>query len=59
MISSRYEVLLQGHVQKAYEKARFSTMIIALSDSVNLLCMYVQSVLCFRVSRVYSRAILF
>ena len=39
MINNRYEVLLQDHVQKAFKKARFSSMIFALSDSVNLLCM--------------------
>ncbi|KAG0651011.1 abc transporter BEA3 [Hyphodiscus hymeniophilus] len=39
MITNRYEVLLQDHVQKAFKKARFSSMVFALSDSVNLLCM--------------------
>jgi ATP-binding cassette subfamily B (MDR/TAP) protein 1 len=39
MITNRYDVLLQAHVQKAFKKARFSSMIFALSDSVNLLCM--------------------
>jgi hypothetical protein len=39
MITARYDVLLQGHLDKAFRKARFSSMIFALSDSVNLLCM--------------------
>lgn len=39
MISNRYDVLLQDHVQKAFKKARYSTMVFSLSDSVNLLCM--------------------
>ena len=39
MITKRYDVLLQNHLDKAFKKARFSSMIFALSDSVNLLCM--------------------
>lgn len=39
MISNRYDVLLQEHVHAAFKKAKFSTMVFALSDSVNLLCM--------------------
>ena len=38
-ITARYDVLLLGHLDKAFKKARFSSMIFALSDSVNLLCM--------------------
>ncbi|KAL5326565.1 hypothetical protein ACEPPN_004252 [Leptodophora sp. 'Broadleaf-Isolate-01'] len=39
MITKRYDALLQNHLDKAFKKARFSSMIFALSDSVNLLCM--------------------
>jgi ATP-binding cassette subfamily B (MDR/TAP) protein 1 len=39
MISTRYEVLLQEHVQKAFDKAKYSTLIFSLSDSVPLACM--------------------
>ncbi|RYP09128.1 hypothetical protein DL765_008553 [Monosporascus sp. GIB2] len=38
-IISRYRDLLGGHVTKALKKARWSTIIFALSDSVNLGCM--------------------
>ena len=37
-ITARYDILLLGHLDKAFKKARFSSMIFALSDSVNLLC---------------------
>ncbi|KAG9238824.1 P-loop containing nucleoside triphosphate hydrolase protein [Amylocarpus encephaloides] len=39
MICKRYENLLQDHVNKAWMKARFSTLIFSLSDSVTMLCM--------------------
>ena len=39
MITNRYDTLLERHVKKAFKKARLSSMIFALSDSVNLLCM--------------------
>ncbi len=39
MICARYATLLQGHVDKAFKKARFTTLVFALSDSVMLLCM--------------------
>ncbi|CZT49091.1 probable leptomycin B resistance protein pmd1 [Rhynchosporium secalis] len=39
MITRRYELLLQDHVEKAFVKARYSTLIFAASDSVQLLCM--------------------
>ena len=38
-ITTRYENLLQDHVKSAFRKAKYSTMIFALSDSVALLCM--------------------
>lgn len=39
MICARYATLLQGHVDKAFKKARFTTLVFALSDSIALLCM--------------------
>ena len=39
MISTRYDVLLKDHVKKAFDKAKYSTLIFALSDSVPLACM--------------------
>lgn len=39
MICKRYEELLQLHVDKAFKKARFSTIVFAASDSMALLCM--------------------
>lgn len=39
MICRRYEVLLQGHVHRAFDKAKFSTIVFAFSDSISLLCM--------------------
>ena len=39
LIYDRYATLLYSHVDAATRKARFSTLIFALSDSVNLLCM--------------------
>ncbi len=39
MIARRYETLLQDHVKKAFLKARWSTLVFAASDSVQLLCM--------------------
>ncbi|KAF2229603.1 lipid A export ATP-binding/permease protein msbA [Viridothelium virens] len=38
-ISSRYEVLLKDHVDKAFRKARYAVLVFSLSDSVELLCM--------------------
>ncbi|KAI5927632.1 P-loop containing nucleoside triphosphate hydrolase protein [Camillea tinctor] len=38
-ICERYERLLSGHVVKAQKKARWSTLIFAFSDSINLACM--------------------
>ncbi|OCL14368.1 ABC transporter-like protein [Glonium stellatum] len=38
-ICERYERLLQNHVKNAFRKARFSTLIFAVSDSIGLLCM--------------------
>lgn len=38
-ICGRYETLLQEHIKSAFRKARFSTLIFAMSDSVALLCM--------------------
>lgn len=38
VITSRYSELLSHHVTKAYLKARFTTLIFALSDSVGLGC---------------------
>lgn len=37
-INKRYQVLLNAHVVSAYKKARFSTVIFALSDSLSLAC---------------------
>jgi ATP-binding cassette subfamily B (MDR/TAP) protein 1 len=39
LICDRYSLLLHNHVVSAERKARYSTFIFALSDSVNLLCM--------------------
>jgi ATP-binding cassette subfamily B (MDR/TAP) protein 1 len=39
VICDRYAVLLKGHVDAARKKARYTTLVFALSDSVNLLCM--------------------
>ncbi|EKD15485.1 ABC transporter transmembrane region [Drepanopeziza brunnea f. sp. 'multigermtubi' MB_m1] len=39
MITRRYEILLQDHVKKAFLKARWTTLVFAASDSVQLLCM--------------------
>lgn len=39
MISERYNTLLQGHVKKAFHKAKWSTTIFAFSDSLQMLCM--------------------
>jgi len=38
-ICTRYAVLLKSHVDKAAKKARFSTLIFALSDSIAMPCM--------------------
>lgn len=38
VINERYERLLRGHVTDAYRKARWSTAIFALSDSLALAC---------------------
>ncbi|KAK8050263.1 multidrug resistance protein [Apiospora phragmitis] len=37
-ITTRYDKLLNGHVAKAYKKARWSTLVFALSDSLGLGC---------------------
>ncbi|KAJ4414176.1 hypothetical protein N0V82_008078 [Gnomoniopsis sp. IMI 355080] len=37
-INKRYQVLLRGHVVAAYKKARWSTIIFSLSDSLSLAC---------------------
>ncbi|EER45635.1 MDR efflux pump ABC3 [Histoplasma capsulatum H143] len=42
-ITTRYSTLLQDHVEKAFLKARFATLIFAASDSIELPCM----ALCF------------
>ncbi len=39
MISNRYDVLLQGHIRKAFNKARWTTTVFAFSDSIQMLCM--------------------
>jgi ATP-binding cassette subfamily B (MDR/TAP) protein 1 len=36
MICNRYDVLLRAHVKKAFDKARFTTLIFAASDSLQL-----------------------
>lgn len=38
-ICDRYQMLLQNHTEKAYQKAKFSTLVFAMSDSIALLCM--------------------
>lgn len=38
-ICGRYETLLREHVTNAYHKARFTTLIFAVSDCIALLCM--------------------
>ncbi|KAG5297998.1 ABC multidrug transporter [Histoplasma ohiense] len=42
-VTTRYSALLQDHVEKAFLKARFATLIFAASDSIELPCM----ALCF------------
>ena len=42
-ISDRYEKLLTGHVSKAFGQAKFSTVVFAGSDSIELAC----TALCF------------
>jgi ATP-binding cassette subfamily B (MDR/TAP) protein 1 len=39
MISERYKSLLRQHVSKAFSSAKFSTIVFAASDSVELACM--------------------
>jgi ABC-type bacteriocin/lantibiotic exporter with double-glycine peptidase domain len=39
MICDRYDVLLEEHLKKAFNKAKTSTTVFALSDSVPLACM--------------------
>ncbi|KUJ22548.1 P-loop containing nucleoside triphosphate hydrolase protein [Mollisia scopiformis] len=39
MICNRYDVLLQGHVKKAFHKAKWTTTVFSFSDSLQLLCM--------------------
>lgn len=38
-ICSRYEILLENHIQKSFAEARFSMILFAVSDSLVLLCM--------------------
>lgn len=38
-ILSSYETLLSDHTSAAFRKARFSTFVFAMSDSISLLCM--------------------
>jgi ABC-type multidrug transport system fused ATPase/permease subunit len=38
-ICGRYETLLHNHTKKAFQKAKFSTLVFAISDSIALLCM--------------------
>lgn len=38
-ICGRYEALLRNHMDSAFKKARWSTLVFALSDSSALLCM--------------------
>lgn len=38
-ILGRYETLLRNHTEKAYHKAKYSTFVFAMSDSISLLCM--------------------
>jgi ABC-type bacteriocin/lantibiotic exporter with double-glycine peptidase domain len=38
-ICGRYETLLHNHTKEAFQKAKFSTLVFALSDSIALLCM--------------------
>ena len=38
-IIGRYEKLLNDHTTEAFQKARFSTFVFAMSDSISLLCM--------------------
>lgn len=38
-ICRRYEVLLADHVQKAFNKSRYSALVFSASDSIGLLCM--------------------
>ena len=38
-ICDRYETLLDNHSKEAFQKAKFSTLIFATSDSISLLCM--------------------
>jgi ATP-binding cassette subfamily B (MDR/TAP) protein 1 len=38
-ICARYETLLRNHTLSAFHKAKFSTLVFALSDSISLLCM--------------------
>lgn len=39
MICTRYDILLQGHVKKAFQKSKYSTLVFAASDSIALPCM--------------------
>ena len=38
-LCDRYETLLYNYTKKAFQKAKFSTLIFATSDSISLLCM--------------------
>lgn len=42
-ITTRYDSLLKDHVSSAFKKARLSTLVFALSDSVDMAC----QALCF------------
>ena len=38
-ICGRYETLLRNHTKNAFQKAKFSTLVFAISDSIAFLCM--------------------
>jgi ABC-type multidrug transport system fused ATPase/permease subunit len=39
LICHRYEILLQDHVKSAFDKSRFTSLLVAASDSIALPCM--------------------
>jgi ATP-binding cassette subfamily B (MDR/TAP) protein 1 len=39
MIGNRYQILLEGHVTKAFSSAKYGTIVFAASDSIELACM--------------------
>ena len=49
-ITSRYSVLLQGHVKDAFLKSRFASLTFATAESIELLCI----ALCFWQARYLS-----